>query len=102
VKTPEEHADAYMERLRALLDADGDTMHGLGPVRRRSLRRAIYAIVAEAAEEEREACAATCERIWKEAPNVRPHYIQNRIADGCLESAAAIRARSAPPRKGDA
>ena len=64
--------------------------------------RALARLVAEAAEEEREACAATCERIWKEAPNVRPHYIQNRIADGCLESAAAIRARSAPPRKGDA
>jgi len=59
-------------------------------------RQALAALVAEEVAKEREACAALCERIWKDSPNERPHYRQNAIADGCIECAAAIRSRSAP------
>lgn len=52
----------------------------------------IDTAIAEARRDERERAACECERIWKESPNERPHYRQNAIADGCIESAAAIRA----------
>ena len=63
-------------------------MHGLGPVRRRSLRRAIYAIVAEAVEAEREACAMVI---------LSAHVGMD--AEAALWFAGRIRARSAPPQK---
>lgn len=39
-----------------------------------------------------EEAAQAAERAWREASNVRPTYVQNSIAAGCVVSAAAIRA----------
>lgn len=36
-------------------------------------------------------------RIWKEAPNGRPDYVQNAVSHGCVLSARAIRALKGKP-----
>lgn len=49
---------------------------------------ALRELVAQAYEE----AASEAERIWREAPNSRPEYVQNSVSHGCQASAKAIRA----------
>lgn len=60
--------------------------------KRDRIAAAIDSALQSARDEAYERAAEECERLWKESPNDSPHYRQNAISDGCIESAAAIRA----------
>jgi hypothetical protein len=62
------------------------------------LAERIAAALARARADEREECAETCIRIWREASNERTDsaltsYMQNALSHGCIASEKAIRAR---------